>query len=307
MLATKLYLPGPRPDLVPRPRLLARLDEGLARGLVLVCAPAGYGKTVLLADWARRGSHPVAWLSLDAGDNDPARFWRHVVAALDRARPGTGERVAPLLGPPAPSSFQGLVTALINDLAGGGGLLVLDDYHVIGSPQVHESLAFLAEHRPAGICVMLASRSDPPLPLARLRARGQLTEIRVAELRFTPAEAGGAAPARGVGPARMRRWRRWRPGPRAGRPGCSWPRCPCADRRCRRFRGRVHRQPPVRPGLPGRRGARAAGRAAAHVPARDLGPRAAFSGPLCTPSPAGGQPGAARGGRTGGAVPDPAG
>ncbi len=191
LLATKLYLPGPRPGQVPRPRLLARLDEGMARGLVSVCAPAGYGKTVLLADWARHSGHPVAWLSLDAGDNDPARFWRHAVAALDRARPGTGERVAPLLGPPAPSSFQGLVTALINDLAADEeALLVLDDYHVIASPRVHESLAFLAEHRPAGMCVVLASRSDPPLPLPRLRARGQLTEIRAAELRFTPAEAG---------------------------------------------------------------------------------------------------------------------
>ena len=189
LLATKLHMPASRPGQVLRPRLTARLDEGLAQGLILVCGPAGYGKTVLLADWARRGEHPAAWLSLDAGDNDPARFWRHAVAALDRARPGTGERVAPLLGPPAPTSFQGLVTALINDLAGEEALLVLDDYHVISARQVHESLAFLAEHRPAGICVVLASRSDPPLPLARLRARGQLTEIRVAELRFTPAEA----------------------------------------------------------------------------------------------------------------------
>ena len=189
LLATKLHLPASRPGQVLRPRLTARLDEGLTRGLVLVCGPAGYGKTVLLADWARRGEFPAAWLSLDAGDNDPARFWRHAVAALDRARPGTGERVAPLLGPPAPTSFQGLVTALINDLAGEEAVLVLDDYHVISAQQVHESLAFLVEHRPAGICVVLASRSDPPLGLARLRARGQLTEIRVAELRFTPAEA----------------------------------------------------------------------------------------------------------------------
>ena len=189
LLATKLYLPGPRPGQVPRPRLTERLDEGLERGLVLVCAPAGYGKTVLLADWTRRGGQPTAWLSLDAGDNDPARFWRHVVAALDQAIPGIGERVAPLLGPPAPSSFQGLVTELINALAADEALLVLDDYHLIGAPQVHESLAFLVEHRPAGICVVLASRSDPPLPLARLRARGQLAEVRVAELRFTPAEA----------------------------------------------------------------------------------------------------------------------
>ena len=190
LLATKLHMPGPRPGLVPRPRLLARLDEGLGRGLVLVCGPAGYGKTVLLTDWARRGEVPAAWLSLDAADNDPARFWRHAVAALDRARPGIDDRLGPLLGPPAPSSFQGLVTALINDLAADQALLVLDDYHLISARQVHESLAFLVEHRPAGICVVLASRSDPPLPLARLRARGQLTELRAAELRFTPAEAG---------------------------------------------------------------------------------------------------------------------
>jgi len=189
LLATKLHMPASRPGQVRRLRLTARLDEGAARGLVLVCAPAGYGKTVLLADWARRGEHPAAWLSLDAGDNDPARFWRHAVAALDRARAGIGDRVSPLLGPPAPASFQGLVTALINDLAGEEALLVLDDYHVIGSQQVHESLAFLLEHRSAGLRVGLASRSDPPLGLARLRVRGQLTEIREAELRFTPAEA----------------------------------------------------------------------------------------------------------------------
>ena len=193
LLATKLHLPRPRPGFVPRPRLTDQLDEGLAQGLVLVCAPAGYGKTVLLADWARRGQQPVAWLSLDAGDNDPARFWRHVVAALERARPAVGERVAPLLGPPAPSSFEPLVTALINELAAGpdadGALLVLDDYHVIGSQPVHESLRFFLEHRPAGICVVLASRSDPPLALARLRARGQLAELRGAELRCTVGEA----------------------------------------------------------------------------------------------------------------------
>ena len=102
LLATKLNVPGSRPDLVPRPRLAERLDEGLGEGLVLVCAPAGYGKTVLLADWVRRGRYPVAWLSLDAGDNDPARFWRHAVAALDGVRPGISEQMGPLLGPPPP-------------------------------------------------------------------------------------------------------------------------------------------------------------------------------------------------------------
>ena len=100
LLATKLHVPRPRPDLVPRPQLAERLDEGLARGLMLVCAPAGYGKTVLLADWARRGQQPVAWLSLDVGDNDPARFWRHGVAALDQCRPGLAERVGRCSGRP---------------------------------------------------------------------------------------------------------------------------------------------------------------------------------------------------------------
>jgi LuxR family transcriptional regulator, maltose regulon positive regulatory protein len=193
LLATKLHVPGPQPGFVPRPRLAEALGEGLARGLVLVCAPAGSGKTALLADWARHGRPPAAWLSLDAGDNDPAQFWRHAVAALDHVCLGISERIGPLLGPPAPVSFEGLVTALINELAAGpddGEMqLVLDDYYLIGSQPVHASLGFLLEHRPPGLGVVLASRSDPPLPLARLRARGQLAELRAAELRFTPGEA----------------------------------------------------------------------------------------------------------------------
>jgi LuxR family transcriptional regulator, maltose regulon positive regulatory protein len=194
LLATKLNVPGLRPDLVPRPRLAERLDEGRGRGLVLVCAPAGYGKTVLLADWVRRSRRPAAWLSLDAGDNDPARLWRHTVAALDRLRPGISERMGSLLGPPPPPSFEPLVTALINEVADQPDadealLLVLDDYHVISSQVVHESLGFLLEHRPPGLHLALTSRSDPPLALARLRARGQLTELRAADLRFTPEEA----------------------------------------------------------------------------------------------------------------------
>ena len=193
LLATKLNMPRPGPGLVPRPRLAQRLDDGLRQGLVLVCAPAGYGKTALLADWARNGEHPAAWLSLDAGDNDPARFWRHAVAALDRARPGIAGRVGPLLGPPTPASFEALVTALVNELAAGGDrdevLLVLDDYHVIGAGPVHESLGFLLAHRPQELVLVLASRADPPLGLARWRVRGQLAELRAAELRFTAGEA----------------------------------------------------------------------------------------------------------------------
>ena len=193
LLATKLHVPRPRPGFVPRPRLAGALDEGLARRLILVCAPAGSGKTTLLAGWAPSGNRPVAWLSLDAADNDPVRFWRHTVAALDRARPGIAERVGPLLGPPAPPSFEGLVTALINDLAAQPGdgevLLVLDDYHLIDAQPVHVSLGFLLEHLPRGLHLVLASRADPPLPLARLRAGGQLAELRAADLRFTAAEA----------------------------------------------------------------------------------------------------------------------
>ena len=193
LLATKLHVPGPRPGLVPRPRLAQRLDEGLAQGLVLVCAPAGYGKTVLLADWARQGGSLAGWLSLDAADNDPARFWRHAVAALDRAHPGIEERVGPLLGPPVPPSFEPLVTALINELAARPGddkvRLVLDDYHLIDSRPVHASVGFLLEHRPPGLGVVLGSRIDPALALARLRARGELAELRASELRFTQDEA----------------------------------------------------------------------------------------------------------------------
>src|SRR6266540_1431323 len=193
LLATKLYAPRPQPGFVLRPRLVEQLNHGLAQGLTLVCAPAGFGKTTLLADWAQRLQRPVAWLSLDPGDNDPARFWRHVAAALDRVRLGIAEHVVPLLGPPPPPSFEGLVTALINQLAAQPGegevVLVLDDYHLIDSQPVHASLAFLLEHRPPELQLVLTCRADPPLPLARLRGRGQLAELRAADLRFTSEEA----------------------------------------------------------------------------------------------------------------------
>src|SRR6266496_4186511 len=199
LLATKLHVPRRQPGFVPRRRLLEALGEGLARGRMLVCAPAGFGKTALLADWARGGGRPVAWLGLDGGDSDPARFWRYAVAALDRARPGLAERVGPL-----PSgSFEGLVMALINELAADPGpdevLLVLDDYHLVDSGPVHESVAFLLENLPSGLPVVVSSRADPPLPLARLRARGQLAELRAADLRFTSEEAA-ALLAEAAGP-----------------------------------------------------------------------------------------------------------
>src|ERR671910_2096795 len=187
LLATKLHLPRPPQGFVARPRLVDRLDDGLARELTLISAPAGFGKTSLLADWSQRGERRVGWLSLDGGDNDPVRFWRHAIAALDRARPGLAERVSSLLGPPAPASFEGVATAVVNELAAedGEALLVLDDYHLIEAQPVHASLQFLLEHQPPGLHLVLATRADPPLPLARLRAGGQLAELRAADLMFS--------------------------------------------------------------------------------------------------------------------------
>src|SRR5512132_4192527 len=194
LLATKLYVPRTHSGLIRRPRLLAHLDTGSVRALSLVCAPPGFGKTALLADWIHARQRAVAWLSLDSGDNDPARFWRYATAALDRVRPGLADGVAPLLGPPAPPSFEGVATALITELAGEGEaevLLVLDDYHLVEAQPVHQSVMFLLDHLPSDFHVLIASRTDPPLPLARLRARGQLAELRSADLRFSPDE--GAA------------------------------------------------------------------------------------------------------------------
>jgi LuxR family maltose regulon positive regulatory protein len=198
LLTTKLHLPRTRPGFVVRPRLTERLAGAADGELILVCAPAGFGKTALVADWARRSNLPVAWLSLDEADNDPARFWRHAAVALDAVCPGMAERVLGLLGPSPPAAWEGLVTALVNELAQVTDevALVVDDYHLISAPLVHASVEFLIEHLPASLRLVLASRADPPLPLARLRASGRLTEVRAADLRFTTEEAakllGGA-------------------------------------------------------------------------------------------------------------------
>ncbi len=186
LVATKFHVA--RAGFLPRPRLVARLARGMARGLTVVCTPAGFGKTTLLADWARRSQRPVAWLSLDEADNDPARFWRYVAAALDRVRPGVGAQVQALLRGPEQPPLEAVATAVVNELSrpGQGEIaLVLDDYHLIQARTVHDSVAFLLDRLPPGLRLLLASRADPPLPLARLRARGQLAELRAADLRFT--------------------------------------------------------------------------------------------------------------------------
>ena len=190
LVAIKFHIPSA--GLVPRPGLLARLAQGMGRGLTVVCTPAGFGKTTLLGDWARRSRRPVAWLSLDQGDNDPARFWRYVAAALERVRPGVGERVAALLRGAEQPPLEAVATTVINQLTdpsdGDQVALILDDYHLIETPTVHASVAFLVERLPPGLRLVLAGRADPPLPLARLRGRGQLAELRERDLRFTPDE-----------------------------------------------------------------------------------------------------------------------
>src|SRR5918996_863430 len=191
LLATKLTIPRLRPERLARSRLIEALNAALARELITVCAPAGFGKTTLLADWATSAAYPVAWLSLDPDDNDPARFWRYVVAALGRACGGLDERLAPLLSGPGVLPGQGVVTALINvfEALPDELVLTLDDYHLVQSSAIHEDMAFLLGRLPARLHVVIASRSDPPLPLARLRASDALAELRGRELRFTPEES----------------------------------------------------------------------------------------------------------------------
>jgi LuxR family maltose regulon positive regulatory protein len=197
LLETKFYIPRSRRGLVLRPRLSERLDRGTASTLVLVSAPAGFGKTTLLSGWLAAGpaaaadERLVAWLSLDRADNDPASFWTYVIAALRTAASGVGEGALALLHAPQPPPIETVLTVLLNDLGAIAAeiVLVLDDYHVIDAREVQDGMAFLLEHLPSHLHVVMASRADPALPLARLRARGELVEIRAAELRFTPDEA----------------------------------------------------------------------------------------------------------------------
>jgi LuxR family transcriptional regulator, maltose regulon positive regulatory protein len=189
LLRTKLHVPRLKPGHVRRQRLIDHLDAAADRSLILVCAPAGFGKTSLLADWASRLGDELAWLSLDAADNDPIRFWRHVTAAIDRVRPGIADELERSFAP-GTTAFERSVGGLINALAADSSplVLVLDDFDAIADERVRDSLVFLIDHRPGGLAVVIASRADPEIPLARLRAGGHLTELRAAELRFTPTE-----------------------------------------------------------------------------------------------------------------------
>jgi len=195
ILATKLYIPPPRPKAVLRPRLIAQLNEGLHRKLTLIAAPAGFGKTTLLSEWRVLCGRPVAWLSLDEADNEPIRFLSYIVAALQTVAPSIGAGLVAVLESPQPPPTAVILTALLNDITTlpDQFVLVLDDYHVVeaGGPlgAVDQVLNYLVEHLPSQMHLVIATREDPPLPLARLRARDHLTELRATDLRVTSAEA----------------------------------------------------------------------------------------------------------------------
>ncbi len=199
LLRTKLYIPPARPNLVARPRLSQLLNQTYSHKLVLISAPAGFGKTTAISYWIPQSPHCVVWLSLDAGDNDPARFWSYVNAALQTLDPALGEQAASLLESLQPVRLESVVTTLVNSVVTtlvneidgfpDSFALVLDDYHVIESQAINDSLCFLVEHLPPRMHLIVSTRADPPLPLGRLRARSAIIELRAADLRFTREEA----------------------------------------------------------------------------------------------------------------------
>jgi len=191
LLTTKLYIPTLRSDLVPRPHLYDRLNEGSNRKLTLISAPAGFGKSTLVSGWLAESGVPAAWLSLDQGDNDPVRFWTYLIAAIQTIHHEMGVEARQIVSAPQLRSTEPVAINLINDISqlAHDLILVLDDYHVIEAGQVHEGLSYLLEHQPPNLHLILVSRVDPPLYLARLRAHGRLVEIRAGDLQFSSDEA----------------------------------------------------------------------------------------------------------------------
>ena len=199
LLATKLYIPSIRTNLVPRSRLIEKLNDGLDRKLTFICAPAGFGKSTLVTDWvlnlspASTTEYRISWLSLDKNDNAPTRFLTYLIFALNQSAEGEialGKNALTMLQAPQPS-IEAVLTSLINDVSAIPDeiVFVLDDYHDIESPPVDDALTFLIEHLPPQLHLVIVTRVDPQLPLARLRARNQLIELRASDLRFTSSEA----------------------------------------------------------------------------------------------------------------------
>jgi LuxR family transcriptional regulator, maltose regulon positive regulatory protein len=195
LVETKLFIPRLRRSMVARPRLSGRLSHAAEARLTLISAPAGFGKTTLLTAWlaaATPDNRAVAWLSLDESDRQPATFWTYVITALQAAVPGVGADVLPLLQSAQPP-IETVIVSVLNELSATPNdvVLVLDDYHLVDGPDLRVGMVFLLEHLPPHVHVVISSRADPLLPLARLRARGELVEVRAADLRFTPDEVAG--------------------------------------------------------------------------------------------------------------------
>jgi len=191
LLTTKLFIPKLSANLVPRQRLYERLDEGLTRKLTLISAPAGFGKSTLVADWLSECDQPVAWLSLDEGDNDPVRFWTYLIAAIQTVHSEAGGEARQIVSAPQLRSTEPVAISLINDISQFTYdlIVVLDDYHVIEAEGVHEGVSYVLEHQPPNLHIVLSTRADPSISLARLRAHSQLIEIRAEDLQFSMVEA----------------------------------------------------------------------------------------------------------------------
>ena len=241
LVQTKLVPPRVRPELVDRSRLTDPLARARDVALVLVSAPAGFGKTTLLASILGDGT-PVAWVSLDAGDSDAARFWTYALHALEATSPGCAATALALLEA-GNCSLEDVVASLVNEVSvrSENLTLVLDDYHLADSAEVSESVALLLEHLPPQLHLVISTRADPTLPLSRLRARGELVEIRAADLRFTPRRSAATSTAFTTWVCRSRTCRRWSRGPRDGPRRCSWPPCRCVAVTTLGVRRLVHR------------------------------------------------------------------
>jgi LuxR family maltose regulon positive regulatory protein len=190
ILATKLFIPTPRPNLVPRPRLVELFKRGLDRKLTLVSAPTGFGKTTLLSECLKTCGLAVAWISLDDGDNDQTRFLSYFISALKVVSGDFGESVREALYASQPPGIEILLAGLINEIVEihKPMVVLLDDYHVITNPEIHDMLTFIVENQPPAMHLVVSGRADPPWPLARWRARREMVEIRTQDLRFTPDE-----------------------------------------------------------------------------------------------------------------------
>ena len=186
ILATKLYIPPLRPNVVIRPRLLEQLNEGLHRKLILISAPAGFGKTTLVSEWVEGIERLAAWLSLDEGENDPARFLTYLVAALQTIAPNIGEGMLGVLQSPQPPPTETILTALLNDLTtlSDHFVLVLDDYHVIDATSIDQALTYLIEHLPPHMHLVIATREDPQLPLSPITCPGSIDRTACHRLTF---------------------------------------------------------------------------------------------------------------------------